>query len=155
MTVRCSRPTRRPRRDPGRRVGVEQGYQSNLFALRLQLASHFISDHTPKTETTQIIGTFRLVRADRLHIAGCHLGDGGVRLDLAVQTLGLQANKRLVGAKRLGKVVQIDDLPTEVMHTEEGRQAAALLDDDDGRPIHSGTGFTQIACQARHGGRLE
>ena len=57
---------------------VDQGNQSDLFALALQLPSYLEGNHAAGTHPPQEIGAPRLDRSDLVDVISGHLGDSGM-----------------------------------------------------------------------------
>ena len=112
-------------------AGVDQGQKRDLDALRLQLPGHLEGDQSAERPAAHLVGTHSLVAADRRHVEGRHLFDGGPGRD---PVRALQPIKRLLEAQLLGQRKVAEDLPADGRHAEERQPRSPGLDLHQRRP---------------------
>ncbi len=96
-----------------KRIAVEERKQSNLFALRLELSCHRVSDEAAKRPTEQIIGSGRLNLPNNAQIFG------GYFFDRIEQGALLTKAVRLVSEDRVTRRDMTDE--PRIRQTEPGR----------------------------------
>src|SRR5258707_4583632 len=117
---------------PGGKRTAEQGEERNLRAVPEELSRQLESDGAARAVAGNDIGSFWPDRSDLRCEIGGHLLDTPQRLAVAVETRGLEAENRLIGAQVLREGAEAEHVAVVPRHRENGRAGSARLQRHDG-----------------------